>query len=149
MSIKRSFLSVTKPTILSHTAPPGPVPDMQPRQLQTHLQLATLLLNLPPPLPVYPFPHAVQYVEKNQHDHVFSYPHPPMALQVSDLQGWGCLSVQTALDHPDLKNCVWVYIDGSWDSPQSGSASIMAWPDGKTLRLALPCPYHSSKDAKF
>ena len=86
-----------------------------------------------------------QYVEKNPYGHVFSYPHPPMALQVSDLQGWGCLSVQTALEHPDSKNWVWVYIDGSWDNPHSGSASIMVTHDLPLAKVLLyPLGYEPS-----
>ena len=81
--------------------------------------------------------------------HIFCYPGPPHALQVPALLSWDCKSVATDAAHLDSHNWVWVYLDGSLDRPWSGSAAIIVWPNGNTLVLAIPCPYHSSKYAEF
>ena len=129
-----------------HT-PRGGGPEGPP--LSLHHLLAPLLLTPPLPLPPYPFPDSSQYIDAVPQGQVFGYPRPPAALQVHALLAWDCTSVAMAAPHPDAHNWVWVYLDRSWDNPWSGSAAIIVWPDGTTLGLAIPCPYHSSKNSEF
>ena len=62
MSIKRAFQSATKCIILLAAPASGPGSEIPP--LQPHFQLDPLLLDLPAPLPRYPFPQSAQYLEK-------------------------------------------------------------------------------------
>ena len=59
------------------------------------------------------------------------------------------MSVLSAVEYVNSQQRVWLYIDGSWDKPLAGSAAVLHWPDSKVLVLAIPCPYHGSRDAEF
>ena len=127
--------------------PPQPMPP-HPR-LPQHSELAPSLLSLPPPLPPLAIPYFSEPMESNAYGHLFRYPGEITPPQVPAHRSWGCSSVIQALSHADGHTWLWVYLDGSWDDPLSGSSAIMVWTDGTVLALSIPYPFSGSRDSEF
>ena len=114
-----------------------------------HRALAPSLLRPPLPLPPYAVPYSSVPIETNEYGHLFRYPEEIEPPQVPALQSWGCSSIIQALSHPTVREWLWIYLDGSWDNPLSGSAAVLVWTDGTVLVLSIPCPYLGSCDSEF
>ena len=94
-------------------------------------------------------PLLLSAIETKEYGHLFRYPEEIEPPQVPALQSWGCSCIIQALSHPSAREWLWVYLDGSWDNPLSGSAVVLVWTDGTVLILSIPCPYFGSCDSEF